>query len=55
VEGACNQAEEQSCINNYGTWDADTCTCTPGCNPYDQQACWYSYGYWDPYSCTCYY
>jgi hypothetical protein len=55
VEGACNQAEEQSCINNYGTWDADTCTCTPGCNPYDQQACWYSYGYWDPYSCICYY
>lgn len=55
LEEACDSVAEQDCYNNYGIWDSDTCSCTPGCNPFEEQQCWASYGWWDSYSCRCYY
>ncbi|HXM46935.1 MAG TPA: DUF4214 domain-containing protein [Pyrinomonadaceae bacterium] len=55
LEDACDPIDQQYCANTGGSWDPDSCTCTPVCNSYDEQMCYYYGGWWDSTSCRCYY
>lgn len=52
----CDPYAEWECVNDGGSWDPYSCTCTYSCDPdgSGEAYCWEIGGDWDPNTCTCY-
>jgi hypothetical protein len=55
--GECDPNQEWACIDQGGSWDPSSCTCSfPGCDPWQEQDCYFSGGTWEGYPwCSCTY
>jgi hypothetical protein len=57
ISSCPNPDAQASCINNGGTWNWTSCSCSfsppPSCDPTQQQSCIDNGGSWDPNTCTC--
>lgn len=55
ISSCPDPSAQASCLDNGGTWNWSSCSCTMPvvCDPAQQQACINGGGIWDPSTCSC--